>query len=269
MRVWVVCALLSTAPSVALAQSNEALERAEAAYLEVDFEGTYAHAIAALRAGGSSPEQLVRIYQLLGTACSALGREDEARDFFVRMLGLDRDAELDASVPPRLRDPFLEARGVWAARQGALSIQAGLDRARSSLHVELDDPTDMARRVIVHARLEGEAQYVAQDAEARAVIDIPVAGAASADRVEYYVEVLDEHGNFLLTDGSAFQPRVVGRQPVAGGVAPAAGGSILEEPWLWIVVGAVAAVAAAVTIGVAVDARSRIGAQTSITIGID
>ena len=268
MRALVLAlAVWASLPGAAFAQ--DALAQAEAAYEEVDFDGTYSHALAALRAGGRRPQQLVRIYQLLGISCSALGREDEARDFFVRMLGLDRDAELDASVPPRLRDPYLEARGVWAARQGTLGVSAGLDRARSTLRIEVADPTDMARRVMVYARLEGEAQFTAQDAEARAVIDIPIAGAASADRVEYYVEVLDEHRNFLIAEGSAFSPRVVGRERALGVAPGPAGPSIVEEPVFWIIVGAVAAVAAAVTIGVVVDQRSRIGVQSSITIGID
>lgn len=267
MRALLLAIVVLAIPVGALAQ--DPLARAEAAYQEVDFESTYGQALAALRAGGQRPEQLVRIYTLLGISCSALGREDEARDFFVRLLGLDRDAELDASVPPRLRDPYLEARGVWAARQGTLGVAAGLDRARSTLRIEVADPTTMARRVMVYARLEGEAQFVAQEAEARAVVEVPIAGAASADRVEYYVEVLDEHRNFLIAEGSAFEPRVVGRERALGVAPGAAGASIFEEPVLWIIVGAVAAVAAAVTIGVVVDQRSRIGAQTSITIGID
>lgn len=258
---------ITLAPGAALAQ--DALQQAEAAYLEVDFEGTYSHAIAALRAGGHDPTQLVRIYQLLGISASALGHEDEARDYFVRMLGIDRDAELDSSVPPRLRDPFLEARGVWAARPGRLGIRVGLDRARSALRVELSDPTDTGRRVLVHTRLEGEAQYVTQDAEARATIEVPVQGAASADRVEYYVELLDEHRNVMLAEGTAFEPRVVGRERVAPGPAAAGGPSIFEEPVFWIVVGAVVAVAAGITMGVVADSRSHIGAQTSIAIGID
>lgn len=258
-------ALAAAAPALA---QDDALARAEAAYLEVDFDATHRHALAALRAGGSTPAQLVRIYQLLGIAASALGRDDEARDHFVRMLGLDRDAELDASVPPRLRDPFLEARGVWAARTGRLGIQVGLDRARSSLRIELSDPSATARRVLVHSRLEGETQFVTQDAEARGAIDIPVQGAAAADRVEYYVEVLDEHRNVMLAEGSAFEPRVVGRERVAAG-GGGGGPSIVEEPVFWVIVGAVVAVAAGITIGVVADQRSHIGAQTSITIGID
>ncbi|MCZ7684250.1 MAG: hypothetical protein M5U28_37930 [Sandaracinaceae bacterium] len=43
----------------------------------------------------------------------------------------------------------------------------------------------------------------------------------------------------------------------------------MEEPVFWVIVGAVVAVAAGITIGVVADQRSHIGAQTSITIGID
>lgn len=259
---------LALLPAGALAQQDDALRQAEAAYLEVDFEGTRTHALQALHAGGHSPAQLVRIYTLLGTASAALGREDEARTFFVRMLGLDRNAELDESVPPRLRDPYLEARGVWAARPGTLGVQINLDRSRSALHIALEDPTDLARRVVVHTRIEGEAQYGSAEAEASATVDVPVVGAADADRIEYFVEVLDEHGNFLVREGSPFQPRVLGRERRAAG-APAGGPSIVEEPVFWIVVGAVVLVGAAIAVGVAADQQSRIGAQSSISIGID
>lgn len=266
-RLLIILSLVCAAPAMA---QGDPLAAAEAAYLEVDFEGTRDNALLALRAGGQTPEQVVRIYQLLGISSSALGDEDAARDYFVRMLGIDPDASLDESVPPRLRNPYLEARGVWAARQGRLEITAGLDRGTSSVRVELTDPTDMARRVRVSTRLEGAAQYTTQEYAAAAVLGAQLEGAADADRVEYYVDVLDMHGNVILASGSAFQPRVVGRAP-AGATGGGGGGgtTFVEEPVFWIVVGAVLAVAAGVTIGVVVDQRSRIGFQSGVTIGVD
>jgi len=268
---WIPCALASllAAAAPARAQPSE-LEQAEAAYLDVDFEGTRDHAIEALRAGGHHPEQLVRIYQLLGISSSALGEEGSAREYFVRMLGIDPDAELDDSVPPRLGGPYLEARGIWAARPGRLRVEAGLDRASSAVRVELRDPTDMAERVRVAARLEGEARYQVDEYPATSVVSAPVQGAADADRVEYYVEILDTHGNVILAEGSAFAPRVVGRAHVErGGGGEGGGVTFLEEPLFWILAGAAAAVAAGVTTAVVVDQRSRIGVQTGVSIGIE
>ena len=259
--------LAALAATSARAQDGSALEQAESAYLEVDFEGTRDHALEALRGGRLDPAQLVRAYQLLGIASSALGDEDAARDYFVRMLGIDLDATLDESVPPRLRNPYLEARGIWAARQGRLGIEVGLDRERSAVQVTLRDPTDMARRVRVAARVEGAAEYATQEYPAGASVSAAVAGAAEADRVEYYVEVLDMHGNVIVSEGGPFAPRVVGRTAVEGGGGGGLG--IFGEPVLWIVVGAVVLVALGIGIGVGVDQSSQLGLETGVSIGVE
>ncbi|MCA9605221.1 MAG: hypothetical protein KC619_06490 [Myxococcales bacterium] len=251
----------------AQAQSPSHLREAEEAYLNVEFEQVRDHALEALRGGRLTPDQLVRTYELLGVASSALHETDVARDYFVRMLGIDPDHELDASVNPEMRDPFLEARGMWAARAGRLRIEVGLDRPSSALRISLVDPTDMAQRVRVAARLEGAAEFVTAEHEASVEISAPLTGAGDADRVEYWVEVLDMHGNVMLAEGSAFDPRVVGRMRVEGGGG--GGSSFFEEPTFWIIVAAVAAVAIGVTIGVVVDQRSRIGVQTGISFGVD
>lgn len=253
----------------AAAQETE-MERAEAAYLDVDFEGTRTHALEALREGGHSPQELVRIYSLLGISSSALGDEDAARDYFVRMLGLDANATLDDSVPPRLRNPFLEARGQWSARQGRLEVETGLDRASSAVRVELRDPTGMARVLRVAARLEGTAEYTVQEYQSQTVLAAPLAGAADADRVEYYVEVLDMHNNVILAEGSAFAPHVLGRAPTGGGGDGGGGGpTIFEEPIFWIIVGAVALAGALVGTIIAIDAQSHLGVQSGVSFGID
>lgn len=264
----IVFAVTLALASAARAQDAE-LQQAEEAYQNVDFEGVQTHATASLRAGGHPRAELVRIYQLLGVASSALGQEEQARDYFIRMLALDPDADLDESVPPRLRDPYLEARGVWAARPTRLEVEVHLDRAQSSLRVELADPSHMARYVSVHARLEGAAQYETQELPAASIVTLPVSGAAQADRVEYYVEVLDEHRNIVLDAGTAFQPRVVGRQPVGPGGQQPPGPSVLEEPAFWIVTLLLIGAAGAITGGIIADQRSRIGAQTLVSIGID
>ncbi|MFK7989829.1 MAG: hypothetical protein AB8I08_27670 [Sandaracinaceae bacterium] len=267
----VTLAAMTLACLASSAHAQSPLEAAEAAYLEVDFELTREQALTALRSGNNGPDEIVRIYQLLGIASSALGDEAAARDYFMRMLGVDENATLDDSVPPRLRNPYLEARGAWSARPGRLGLEVGLDRASSAVRVQLRDPVEMIRRVRISARLEGETEYSSNEYRAQTVLLAEIPGAGEADRVEYYVEALDMHGNIVLSDGSAFDPEVVGRESRGGNGddSGGGGGSLLEDPVLWIIIGAVLVVGAGIGIGVALDQRSRIGIQTQVVIGID
>lgn len=267
------------ASGVAHAQDAGALERAENAYQEIDFEGVRTHAIEALRNGGLEPAQLARVYELLGVASSALGDADGARDYFVRMLWLDPDAQLDESVSPRMREPYLEARGIRMARPGTLEVETGIDRGSSQVHVTLRDPSDMGRRVRVAARIEGDTEYTTHEYEAQTELAANLDGADTADRIEYFVQVLDRHGNVILAEGGPFAPRVVGRQPGAaaseesGGGGGGGGASITDDPAFWPIVlgivGGLVLVGGGIAIGVVVDQRSRIGVQSSVAFGFD
>ena len=262
---WLI-ACASASAQDADAAPRSPLQAAEAAYMNVDFEAVRDNALESLRGGGLSPEQLVRTYELLGVAHSALQETDAARDYFVRMLGVSPDHELDASVNPQMRDPFLEARGLWAARTDRLGVEVGLNRPASALRVALTDPTEMATRIRIAARLEGEAQFTTAEYEISPVLNAPVVGAAEADRVEYYVEVLDVHGNVMIAEGSAFDPRVIGRMRLeAGGGGP----SFFDGPTFWVILAVVVLAAGGITAGVIVDQRSRIGVQTGISFGVD
>lgn len=251
--------------------SSGALGRAEQAYLEVDFEATLAAAQEALREGRHTPAQLVRIYELLGVSSAAVGEAERARDFFVRMLAIDPDTDLDDTVPPRLRAPFLEARGIVTSRPERLGAEVGLARVQSALHVALTDPFQLGRTLRVHARLEGTLEFSTREEAAQPVMFARLEGAATADRVEYWVELVDPFGNQILVLGSEFEPRVVGRAVPgsAGGGGGGGGGDIASEPWLWIVVGVVV-VGGGVTAGIILgDQASRLEVRTGVTIGLD
>ena len=102
------------------------------------------------------------------------------------------------------------------------------------------------------------------------------------DRVEYWLECLDSHGNQLLLLGSEFEPRVVGRiASVAatggggdgggggGGDGGGGGAGIFGEPVFWIIVGGVVLVGAGIGIGFAVDSQSHVGLATGVRFGFD
>ncbi len=280
---WALALALGAAPTSAWAQASsreaplpptaatpDALARAEQAFLDVDFDGTLAAAQEALREGGHSPEQLVRLYELLGVSSAAVGEADRARDFFIRMLAIDPSADLDDTVPPRLRAPFLEARGIVTSRPERLGVSVGLARVQSALHVQLTDPFQLGSTVRVHARLEGALAFTTTEAAAQSVVLARLDGASEADRVEYWVELVDPFGNQVLTLGNEYQPRVVGREPAASrGATSSAGGGVLEEPWFWTVVGVVV-VGAGVTVGTVLGLEaSRLEVRTGVTIGIE
>ncbi len=249
MRSWSIALLLAVAialPRPAYAQASEdPLERAEAAYLEVDFEGTLEAATAALAAGANNRRRLIRIYQLIGIAAAALGEENRSRDAYVRMLALDPEATVDRNLAPRLRSPFLEARGFWTARSDRLSVEATFVRSRGAFRIALTDPIGIVRELRVSARVPGQREYIVATAPASSSVLVPIDGAEDARGIEYAVAAVDEHGNELVALGTEDEPRVWGTMeiepPRDGGAGDDDddGDSVFESPVFWIVAGVV------------------------------
>ena len=264
--------LVLSVTTVSAQDGPEALASAERAYSDVDFEGVRNAATQAIDLGGLSPTELVRAYQLVGVSCSALGDPAAARDAFVQMVSIDPDARLDDTVPPRLRAPFLEARGQVSGRTGRLSAEVQLARAYGALRIALTDPFQLVVTVRIHARAEGQLEFTTTEFDPEPEIMARHSSASSADRMEYWLEALDARGNQVLLLGSEFEPRVIGRiaAPVEGPVGAAGGGGpgVFGEPVFWIIVGVVAAVGVGIGIGFAVDSQSHVGLQTQVSFGL-
>lgn len=253
------------------------LRDADDAYSSVDFETARTAAANAIAAGGLSPTELVHAYQLVGVSASALGDAAAAREAFTMMVSIDPDARLDDTVPPRLRAPFLEARGAVSAHS-RMSAEVQLARAYGALRIALVDPLELVSTVRIHSRVEGTVEFASSEHDPDAEIMARAAGASSADRMEYWLECLDAHGNQLLLVGTEYEPRVVGRTTVAsgpggtGGATEGGGGGggpgVLGEPVFWIIVGGVVLVGAGIGIGFAVDSQSHVGLQTSVRFGL-
>lgn len=250
-------------------EGADPLALAEQAYLDVDFETIQLHGEDALAGGRLTPQQLVRVYQLLGIAAVALGDSEAAHRYFVVMLAIDPAARLPSTVPPRLRGPYMEARGEVSARSQQLTAEVGLAHAEGGVRVVVTDPFELVRRLRVHARVEGAAEYETTEREVQGEVLVPVAGGSSAERVECWVELVDQFGNRVLQLGDAIEPRVLfGRAEVSATTGPTPGGNVLEEPAFWIGALGALVVAGAVTTGVLVDQAShRPSVVTSVSIG--
>ncbi len=235
---WIIVSGFSLA-SPAWAQDR--LAQAEEAYLEVDFPRARELAQQALSEGGHEPGDVARMYRLMGIAAAADGDEEAARDAFARMIALG-SPEDGADLSPRLRQPLLEARGEWAARNGAFEVDARRLRQSRGVGLQLQDPLGMAARVVAFVRVRGAAAFERVELEAQDELAVPVTGLTAEAAVEYHVEVLDQHGNHLLELGSEIDPESFeGQAAVADVVAPsrpsARGEWRLAPVWLTVPAG--------------------------------
>jgi len=256
---------LEEAPEI---EAGDPLAQAQAAYSEIDFEGTLRYAREALDRGGYGPRQMLRIFEFVGMAAAALDRVELARDAYTRLLALDPSFQLDEGLSPRFREPFLEARGYWAARTDRLEARVILARARGALRIDTTDPLGMGHSLRVLTRLEGETEYSEAELPMAPQTYVEVPGSSEAPRVEYVVQILDRHGNRLVELGNEDAPEVVGR-PIGSG------GRVEEGPesraWLWAVIGVSAAVVVAsiVATGVVLGLQSgEVGIRTGVDLGL-
>ncbi|MEM9070401.1 MAG: hypothetical protein AAGE52_17990 [Myxococcota bacterium] len=252
MAIALLSASSAAFTGVSSASAQSLIAQAEEAYLNVDFERTLELCQEALASGELSAERVTRVYELMGVASAANGDEERSRDSYIRMLALSPEAQVDTNLAPRLRSPFMEARGYWATRSERMNVEARLVRAQRGLRVLVTDPLGMGTEVRVLTRTAGELvpmtelRYNAEESRLVEVESLP-----DADRIEYVIQLLDEHGNRLVELGTEDEPRSVGRD-VATGVG--GGGSENDDDrggipvWVWAVVGGVLA-ASALTVG--------------------
>ncbi len=254
-------ALLLTFAVVGNVAAQDLVGQAEEAYLEVDFERTLDLGRQAIASGRLDPARLARVYELMGVAHAASGDEEASREAYKKMLALRPDAQVDTNLAPRLRSPFMEARGYWATRSERLEVDVVLARAERGLRVQLIDPLGMASGVVVRTRVAGEMRPLDERVfDAARELLAPVDALPAADRIEYVVEVLDVAGNRMLQLGTRDLPNVVGREPaVSPGLV--GGGSDVDEGggrvpgWVWGLLGGVV-VAAGLGTGLYVGLRT-------------
>ena len=188
------------------AGAKDALESAEHAYQQVDFSSVHDEAKRGLTLGHASPEQVSRLYVLLGTAAAALGQEDEAKKSFIFALGITPKMNLDRSLSPKLRGPYLEARGYWEAYHDRLSLAVGVAAQGKRVTVKVVDPAQLGQKVVVYVRAVGKTKYRTLDMAAESTTSAALPEDLGRDGFEYYARLLDEHDNRIVELGNAANP---------------------------------------------------------------
>lgn len=226
--------LLTTAlalllPTTALAQTR-ALQDVERAYQNVDFTATHALAERALQAGVATHAQTLRLYVLLGISAAALGNSEEAKQDFVLALAVDPRLKLDKTLSPKMREPYLEAQGYWAAAPERLAISAKASQDRKQLVVSLVDPKSLVDRVELGVAPIGVLPRSKFVLESKPVTRLTLPAAFDGRGFEYTLRALDRFGNVLAEQGTDGEPELAPSLPLR-----IAGGAHVEPPrsYLW------------------------------------
>jgi hypothetical protein len=201
-----ILALTASARS-ALAEPSADLGAVEEAYREVDFEAVKQRSAAAIRAGGHTPAEMARLEFLLGVSSAALGSTEDARAAFIRLLGMDPTQKLDRELSPRLRAPYLEARGFWSSNRERLTVSARLES--NALSVVLSDPAKMVNRVRLRLRSAGQGEFLDSVRVARPTLRIALPENARDHDVELAVTLLDQFGNTVAEQGTQAEPLLI------------------------------------------------------------
>jgi hypothetical protein len=206
-RYFSIClGVLLTTP--AFAQSH-GLAEAERAYQAVDFPAAHALAKKTLEAGGADREQTARLYVLLGISAAAQGDAEEAKADFVAALAVKPSLKLDKGLSPKVRDPYLEAQGYWAAASDRLALSGKPSSNREHLIVQLSDPANLVSKLELRIAELGKVPRPSFALLAAASVRFTLPSQLRGHSYEYSLRALDRFGNVLAERGSDADPELV------------------------------------------------------------
>lgn len=199
-------ALALAAPS-ALAQNDTRLSDARQAYAAVDYENTRALAKSAIEQGSNDQATTGELYFLWALAAAALDQADEARSAFSYALAVNPELKVDRSLSPKIRAPYQEARGALLRADGKAPLEVELQRREGKLTLKLRDAQQLTDSIELSTRTGSAEPFAQQRFRARPTREVPLPDARELD---YFVRLLDAHGNVLLEQGSQSEPQRLG-----------------------------------------------------------
>ena len=190
-------------PSLARAQSAGAsLSEVQKAYADVDYERTRSLAAAAVQRGGADRASTGELYLLWATAAAALDRADEARTAFSYAIAANPTMKVDRNLSPKIRAPYLEARGAIASTDARAPLEVTLRRHRQGMQLELHDVLHVAANVVVATRApDGAFTHRRFAATPTREIATP-----QSSELQFFLQVLDRYGNVLCQLGREDEP---------------------------------------------------------------
>jgi hypothetical protein len=196
-----LAALLSASPAHA---ETTTLQDVERAYADVDFEQTRELAQASLAQGKNDHATTTRLYLLWATSAAALDRVEESRQAFRHVLAADPTLKLDKSLSPKLRAPYLEARGELTLDDGKPPLDVALELRKKELELSLKDPLRVAKHLELWSREGSQGEFTRRRCAPQAQQRIPT---PEGQALQFFLRVTDEHANVLVERGTEDSPR--------------------------------------------------------------
>jgi tetratricopeptide (TPR) repeat protein len=204
---------LSIALLIALSGSP-ALKGAEKAYQDLEFDKAEKLYLQALGEPGTREERLAT-YKGLGLSQAFMGEAKEARASFEKLLLLDPETRVDASMGPKIAKPFEAARKAIGRQRNVLLVSRD---AQGQVVARLAEDEPLAKEYSLHARAKGEGKYTSVTVLAGQPLTMSF---EPSQTVEVYAEARDANDGVLYFDGTEGAPRVLMALRSASAVAAA------------------------------------------------
>lgn len=203
-----------------LAPPNPAtlLQKAEAAFENLEYAAALRLAEQVLSSSASRPADLAHAYRLKGLCLSGTGKQEAAQEAFESLLSIEPRAEMSSDLSPKLTAPFYQA--LARARSGQplrLSHEpppAGEVLSGKELRVRVEsDPKRLVRklRIAFESDLEAREQRLETAASGPGEYTLTLPAKLRAREVRYRFEALTAAGGVLAVlqdQGAPFRLRV-------------------------------------------------------------
>jgi tetratricopeptide (TPR) repeat protein len=244
--------LLGSSPQARADIDSDSVKAGLAAYDALDYERAIVVLEESLTESLTREEQIVS-HKTLAFAYAALGKDEQARNAFVKLLRLDDSVILDRTVAPRVRALFEEARTAIATGNASpaarpslpiVNVSAPLPALKEGQPLSLGGAVTggVAQKICLFHRARGDLRYSQVYGEMRPTGKFVVTAPGVAVKppvFEYYLTALDEHGAAVAQSGSYAQPIVLA---VSARKPP-----LYKKSWFWGTIAGV--VASGVIIG--------------------
>ena len=196
-------ALLAGALLLSLPLANADLQKCQMLETEFDYQGMIAACSIAAADPNVSADERILTSRLLGIAHAAIGDDDEARTWFIRLLSLDPEHELPKEISPRFRGAFAKAMEEFA-RDGTVTVshtpptqEAALAGGPLNVRFEVSDKLSRVARAVL---------------EVEAVFD----GSTAAPQQSPLTRSVDEASGQAIFEGALADPGTIDDDVPAG-----------------------------------------------------